>query len=73
MIVAVIVLVSAVVVAMVPAATPLASVTLAGWVMLLLLPLEASCTVCPAIGLPLLSRTVRSRSDRLRTQPSVVG
>ena len=49
--------VSAVVVAIVPVATPFASVT-KGWTRMLLLPLESSCTTWPAIGLPFPSRTV---------------
>jgi hypothetical protein len=55
--VAVIVLVSAVVDAMVPVATPPASVT-PGCTRVLLLPDEANCTVWPATGLPFVLRTV---------------
>src|SRR5262245_61820192 len=43
--------------AIVPVATPNASVT-PGWTSVLLLPVAASCTACPATGLPVLSRTV---------------
>src|SRR5262245_1839 len=55
--VAVIVFVSAVMLAIVPLATPLAFVA-PGWSSVLLLPVEASCTVWPATGLPFVSRTV---------------
>jgi hypothetical protein len=57
LIVAVMVFVSAVMLAIVPLATPSASVT-PGWTRMLLLPLASSCTAWPATGLPLLSRTV---------------
>src|SRR5262245_19566639 len=55
--VAVIVLVSAVMLAIVPVATPEASVTL-GWTRMLLLPVAASCTAWAATGVAFRSRTV---------------
>ena len=55
--VAVMVFVSAVVLAIVPVATPKASVR-PGWTSVLLLPVLANCTAWPATGLPLVSRTV---------------
>jgi hypothetical protein len=71
--VTVIVFVSAVVVAIVPVATPFWSVT-AGWTNVLLLPLEANCTVWPTTGLPFASSTVivivetgRAIGDRQRS------
>src|SRR5687768_1756065 len=58
LIVAVSVFVCAVVDAIVPVATPLASVTATGCVTELFAPVEASCTVCPATALPFASLTV---------------
>src|SRR5262245_15028815 len=55
--VAAIVLVSAVMLAIVPVATPKASVG-PGWTSVLLLPVAARLTAWPATGLPLMSRTV---------------
>jgi hypothetical protein len=55
--VAVMVLSSAVMLAMVPFATPKASVR-PGWTRMLLLPVAARSTTWPATGLPLMSRTV---------------
>jgi hypothetical protein len=55
--VAVMVLSSAVMLEMVPLATPKASVS-PGWTRMLLLPEAARATAWPATGLPLLSRTV---------------
>src|SRR6187397_2884563 len=57
-IVAVSVFVSAMVEAIVPVATPLASVVPAGWTRVLFVPVEASWTVRPATGFPCASRTV---------------
>ena len=58
LIVAVIVFVSAIVEAIVPVATPRASVVAAGCVSVFEVPVEASWTVWPATGFPFASRTV---------------
>src|SRR5512143_2763257 len=64
---------SATVEARVPVATPLAFVVLAGWVSVLPLPVAASTTVAPLIGLPLPSFAVTVMVDPLPPAVMLVG
>jgi hypothetical protein len=71
--VAVIVFVPALVDAIVPVATPAASVVVAGCVSVLFVPVAPSWTVCPGTGFPFASTTVTvivARSSPLATTPA---